>query len=157
MERTFVMVKPDGVRRGVIGAVIARFEQKGFALQTIRLMEIERSMAEQHYGELRDKPFFGELVDYLTSGQVCAMVWKGDHAIANARSLIGKTNPAEAPPGTIRGDFAMDVSANIVHGSDSPESAAREIALFFGSELMPSIVQPPFRQERLATEIQTLH
>lgn len=125
-EQTFVMVKPDGVRRGLIGAVIARFEQKGFKLAAIELLTIDRPLAERHYGDLRTKPFFGELVDYLTSGPVCAMVWQGEHAVENARSLIGKTNPAEAAPGTIRGDFAMDIAGNIVHGSDSAASAARD-------------------------------
>jgi len=133
MERTFVMVKPDGVKRGVIGDIIARFERKGFSLQGIKLMNIERELAEQHYAELSDKPFFGELVDYLTSGSVCAMIWEGPGAVLNARSIIGKTNPVEASPGTIRGDLAMDVAANIVHGSDSPANAEREIGLFFGT------------------------
>jgi len=133
MERTFVMIKPDGVKRGVIGEIIARFERKGFSLQGIKLMNIERELAEKHYAELRDKPFFGELVDYLTSGAVCAMIWEGPAAVLNARSIIGKTNPVEASPGTIRGDLAMDVAANIVHGSDSPANAEREIGLFFGT------------------------
>lgn len=132
MERTFVMVKPDGVRRGLIGDIVSKFEQKGFALRGIKMTHIDRPLAERHYGEHREKPFFGELVDYLTSGEVCAMIWEGQHAVANARSLIGKTNPVEAAPGTIRGDFAMDVATNVVHGSDSPESAEREISLFFG-------------------------
>lgn len=134
MERTFVMVKPDGVKRGVIGSIINRFEQKGFTLTAIKLMRIDRELAEEHYRDLRMKPFFGELVGYLTSGSVCAMIWEGPNAVANARSLIGKTNPVEAAPGTIRGDYAMDVAGNIVHGSDSPESAAREIGLFFNQE-----------------------
>ncbi|WP_274649186.1 nucleoside-diphosphate kinase [Paenibacillus humicola] len=132
MERTFVMVKPDGVARNLIGPIIARFEQKGLKLRAVKLMRIDRPLAERHYGEHREKPFFGELVDFLTSGEVCAMVWEGQNAVACARMLIGKTNPVEAAPGTIRGDFALDVSSNIVHGSDSPESAVREIGLFFG-------------------------
>ncbi|UVI31413.1 nucleoside-diphosphate kinase [Paenibacillus spongiae] len=135
MERTFVMVKPDGVQRGVIGSIINRFEQKGFKLNAIKLMSIDHALAEEHYRDLRMKPFFGELVDYLTSGSVCAMIWEGPNAVANARALIGKTNPVEASPGTIRGDYAMDVASNIVHGSDSPESARREIGLFFDQEL----------------------
>lgn len=135
MERTFVMIKPDGVRRGLIGPIITRFEQKGFKLSAMQLMTLERSLAEQHYGEHINKPFFGELVDYLTSGPVCAMVWEGQHAVANARSIIGKTNPVEASPGTIRGDFAMDIAGNIVHGSDSAQSAQHEINLFFYSEM----------------------
>ncbi|MFB9324838.1 nucleoside-diphosphate kinase [Paenibacillus aurantiacus] len=142
MERTFVMVKPDGVRRGLVGDIVSRFEQKGFTLRGIKLMHIDRPLAERHYGEHREKPFFGELVDYLTSGEVCAMIWEGQHAVANARSLIGKTNPVEAVPGTIRGDFAMDVASNVVHGSDSPESAEREISLFFGESAAAVYVFP---------------
>jgi nucleoside-diphosphate kinase len=141
-EQTFVMIKPDGVKRGLIGPVISRFEQKGFTLAAIELLTIDRALAERHYGDLRTKPFFGELVDYLTSGPVCAMVWQGDHAVENARSLIGKTNPVEAAPGTIRGDYALDIAGNIVHGSDSAASAEREIDLFFGSQAS-EIVQPP--------------
>lgn len=133
VEQTFVMVKPDGVKRGLIGPIITRFEQKGFTLAAIQLRSIDRALAERHYGELKEKPFFGELVSYLTSGPVCAMIWQGEHAVENARSIIGKTNPVEATPGTIRGDFAMDIAGNIVHGSDSPASAEREIGLFFGS------------------------
>ncbi|MBM7566946.1 nucleoside-diphosphate kinase [Paenibacillus sacheonensis] len=136
-EQTFVMVKPDGVSRGLIGPIITRFEQKGFKLAAIELLHIDRALAEQHYGDLKAKPFFGELVDYLTSGPVCAMIWQGEHAVENARALIGKTNPVEASPGTIRGDFAMDIAGNIVHGSDSPASAAREIGLFFGRHAAP--------------------
>ncbi|CAM4451239.1 nucleoside-diphosphate kinase [Paenibacillus tarimensis] len=132
MEKTFVMVKPDGVQRGLIGAVVTRFEQKGLTLADAKVMTISRSLAEEHYGEHREKKFFGELVDFITSGPVFAMVWEGPNAVQNARTLIGKTNPAEAGPGTIRGDYALIVDSNIVHGSDSPESAAREIGLFFG-------------------------
>ncbi|PZD94954.1 nucleoside-diphosphate kinase [Paenibacillus sambharensis] len=132
MEKTFVMVKPDGVQRGLIGAVVSRFEQKGLTLADAKVMTIPRALAEEHYGEHREKKFFGELVDFITSGPVFAMVWEGPNAVQNARTLIGKTNPAEAGPGTIRGDYALIVDSNIVHGSDSPESAAREIGLFFG-------------------------
>ncbi|MBW7457225.1 nucleoside-diphosphate kinase [Paenibacillus sepulcri] len=139
MERTFVMVKPDGVRRGLVGPILTRFEQKGFKLQDLKLMMIDRELAEQHYGEHRERPFFGELVSFLTSGKVCAMVWEGPNAIAGARLLIGQTNPANAAPGTIRGDFALEVSENIIHGSDSAESAGREIALFFGDAEEPDI------------------
>ncbi|MFC5648330.1 nucleoside-diphosphate kinase [Paenibacillus solisilvae] len=135
MESTFVMIKPDGVRRGLIGPIITRFEQKGFTLIAMQFMHLERSLAEQHYGEHKNKPFFNELVEYLTSGPVCAMVWEGRHAVANARSIIGKTNPVEASPGTIRGDYGMDITGNIVHGSDSPESAQHEISLFFHSAM----------------------
>lgn len=132
MDRTFVMVKPDGVKRGLIGAIVSRFEQKGFLLAEAKMMHISQELAEQHYAEHREKPFFGELVEFITSGPVFAMVWEGKQAVKNARSIIGKTNPQEAAAGTIRGDFALDVESNIVHGSDSDESAAREIGLFFG-------------------------
>ncbi|WP_274649663.1 nucleoside-diphosphate kinase [Paenibacillus humicola] len=132
VEKTFVMVKPDGVERGLVGAIIARFELKGLKLRRAELMTISQPMAETHYGEHRDKPFFGELVDFITRGPVVAMMWEGPAAVSIARTLIGKTNPAEAAPGTIRGDFACEVESNIIHGSDSAESAARELQLFFG-------------------------
>lgn len=131
MEQTFVMVKPDGYSRGLVGAVITRFENKGLALKAAKVMTIPRELAEQHYGEHREKKFFGELVDFITSGPVFAMIWEGPDAVKNARAVIGKTNPSEAAPGTIRGDYALIVDSNIVHGSDSPESAQREIGLFF--------------------------
>lgn len=134
MERTFIMVKPDGVQRGLIGEVVARLERKGFRLVAAKLMRIRREVAEQHYAEHRNKPFFGELVDFITSGPVFASVWEGERVIALSRALIGKTNILEAEPGTIRGDFALRTDRNIVHGSDSPESAEREIALFFRPE-----------------------
>jgi nucleoside-diphosphate kinase len=154
MEQTFVMVKPDGVRRGLIGPVVTRFEQKGFTLTAIKLMTIDRSLAERHYGEHRSKPFFGELVDFLTSGPVCAMVWEGQNAVANARALIGRTNPVESAPGTIRGDFALDISGNIVHGSDSPESAEREIRLFFDAAVPAPL---PFGTEELGQPAKMAH
>lgn len=134
MERTFVMVKPDGVARGLVGRIVARFEEKGFRMVKAELMQLSREKAEIHYGHLRSKVFFGELVDFITSGPVFAMVIEGQNAIRNARLLIGATNPTEAGAGTIRGDFAMDVEANIVHGSDSVESAEVEIERFFGKE-----------------------
>ncbi|MBD2844330.1 nucleoside-diphosphate kinase [Paenibacillus sp. IB182496] len=133
MEQTFVMVKPDGVAKGIIGEIVSRFEKKGFTLAQGKVMTIPTELAERHYGEHRERPFFGELVEFITSGPVFAMVWEGADAVKNARALIGKTNPSEAAPGTIRGDYALDVASNIVHGSDSPESAQREIALFFGA------------------------
>lgn len=162
VEQTFVMVKPDGVKRGLIGPIITRFEQKGFTLAAIQLRSIDRVLAERHYGELKEKPFFGELVSYLTSGLVCAMIWQGEHAVENARSIIGKTNPVEAAPGTIRGDFAMDIAGNIVHGSDSPASAEREIGLFFGSGAGAASVAPTIPAHLIAgTNLehggQTLH
>ena len=131
MQHTFVMVKPDGVRRGLVGEVISRFEAKGLTLEQMRLLTIPTEMAEQHYGEHVDKPFFGELVSFITSGPVVAMEWSGPDAVRIARMLMGATNPVEAPPGTIRGDFGTIISENIVHGSDSPESAERELGLFF--------------------------
>jgi nucleoside-diphosphate kinase len=134
MERTFLMVKPDGVQRGLIGEITARFEKKGFKLAGAKLMNISEDLAKEHYGEHKDRPFFGELVDFITSGPVFAMVWEGKDVISTARFMMGKTNPAEATPGTIRGDYAVQVSNNIIHGSDSPESAVREIGLFFKEE-----------------------
>lgn len=131
MEKTFLMVKPDGVQRGLVGEVIARLERKGFQLVAAKLMHITPELAEQHYAEHRERPFFGELVDFITSGPVMAMVWQGENIIATARQMMGATNPAEAAPGTIRGDFGVQVAMNIIHGSDSAESAAREIGLFF--------------------------
>ena len=134
MERTFLMVKPDGVQRGVIGDIVARFERKGFQLVGAKLMQVSRELAEQHYAEHKERPFFGELVEFITSGPVFAMVWEGENVIATARQMMGKTNPQEALPGTIRGDFGLTVGKNIIHGSDSKESAAREIQLFFKEE-----------------------
>ncbi|MFE8702236.1 nucleoside-diphosphate kinase [Cytobacillus sp. FJAT-54145] len=134
MERTFLMVKPDGVQRNLIGEIVARFEKKGFQLVGGKLMSISKELAEQHYGEHKERPFFGELVDFITSGPVFAMVWEGENAIATARLMMGATNPKDSAPGTIRGDFAATVGKNIIHGSDSPESAVREIGLFFKEE-----------------------
>lgn len=131
MEKTFIMVKPDGVQRGLIGEVVRRFEQKGFKLAGAKLMQITKELAEEHYGEHKERPFFGELVDFITSGPVFAMVWEGENVIKTSRNMIGATNPVEANPGSIRGDFALTVGKNIIHGSDSPESAEREIGLFF--------------------------
>ncbi|MED1745226.1 nucleoside-diphosphate kinase [Brevibacillus borstelensis] len=132
MEKTFLMVKPDGVQRNLIGEIVSRFEKKGFQLVGAKLMNVSRELAEQHYAEHKERPFFGELVDFITSGPVFAMVWQGNNVISTARSMMGKTNPADAASGTIRGDFATSVGMNIIHGSDSPESAEREIALWFG-------------------------
>ena len=131
MERTFLMVKPDGVQRGLIGEIVKRFEQKGFQLVACKLMTVSREMAEKHYAEHKGRPFYEELVQFITSGPVLAMVWQGDQVIALARKMIGKTNALEAEPGTIRGDFAVHTGRNIIHGSDSPENAEREIAIFF--------------------------
>jgi nucleoside-diphosphate kinase len=131
-ESTFVMVKPDGVRRGLVGEVISRFERKGLQLDRMRLLQIDEALASRHYAEHVDKPFFGELAAFITSGPVVAMSWTGESAVSVARTLMGPTNPAEAPPGTIRGDFGLIITENIVHGSDSPTSAERELGLFFG-------------------------
>ncbi|MBA2870174.1 nucleoside-diphosphate kinase [Anoxybacillus calidus] len=137
MERTFLMVKPDGVQRNLIGEIVARFEKKGFQLVGAKLMQVSKELAEQHYAEHKERPFFGELVDFITSGPVFAMVWEGENVIATARQMMGKTNPQEATPGTIRGDFGLTVGKNVIHGSDSPASAEREINLFFkGEELV---------------------
>lgn len=134
MEKTFLMVKPDGVQRQLIGDIVARFEKKGFQLVGAKLMQIPTALAEQHYGEHKERPFFGELVDFITSGPVFAMVWQGENVIATARQMMGATNPKDAQPATIRGDYAVTVAKNIIHGSDSPASAEREIALFFKEE-----------------------
>ncbi len=134
MEKTFLMVKPDGVQRNLIGEIVNRFEKKGFKLAGGKLMVISEDLAQNHYGEHKERPFFGELVSFITSGPVFAMVWEGENVIATARNMMGKTNPVDAAPGTIRGDYGVQVSQNIIHGSDSPESAEREISLFFNEE-----------------------
>lgn len=131
MEKTFLMVKPDGVQRNLVGEITKRFEAKGFKLAGAKLMVISDELAENHYGEHKERPFFGELVEFITSGPVFAMVWEGENVIKSARDMMGKTNPLEAASGTIRGDFGMTVGKNIIHGSDSEESAEREIDLFF--------------------------
>jgi nucleoside-diphosphate kinase len=131
MEKTFLMVKPDGVQRNLIGEIVSRFEKKGFQLVSAKLIVIPQELAKTHYAEHKERPFFGDLVNFITSGPVFAMVWQGENVIATARTMMGKTNPSEAAPGTIRGDFGVQVSQNIIHGSDSTESAQREINLFF--------------------------
>ena len=133
MEKTLVLVKPDGVRRGLSGEIIARFEKRGLQIVALKLMQISKTMAEKHYAEHVGKPFFDGLVDFITSGPVVAMVVKGDHAIRAVRAMMGATNPLEAVPGTIRGDFALVMSENVIHGSDGAESAVREIDAFFAS------------------------
>ncbi|MFD2168669.1 nucleoside-diphosphate kinase [Tumebacillus lipolyticus] len=136
VEQTFLMVKPDGVQRGLIGEIVARFEKKGFKLVNAKLIQVPRELAESHYAELSDKPFFGELVDFITSSPVFGMIWEGESVITTARAMMGATNPANAAPGTIRNDFAISVGMNIIHGSDSPENAKREIDLWFGGETL---------------------
>lgn len=131
MDRTFVMVKPDGVARGLVGRIVARFEEKGFKIVEAKLMQLSRETAEIHYEHLKSKSFFDELVDFITSGPVFAMVLEAKDAVQNSRSIIGATNPKEAAAGTIRGDYATDVASNIVHGSDSDENAEREIRMYF--------------------------
>lgn len=132
IERTFAMVKPDGVKRGLAGEVISRIEAKGFTLIDVKLMNISRETAEKHYGEHAGKPFFEDLVSFITSGPVLAMVIEGENAILEWRKMMGATNPADAALGTIRGDFASTIDENVVHGSDAPETAEREINIFFG-------------------------
>ncbi|UQZ46481.1 nucleoside-diphosphate kinase [Bacillus sp. PK3-037] len=141
MEKTFIMVKPDGVQRQLIGEILSRFERKGLQLAGAKLMRVTEQMAEKHYSEHQGKPFFGELVEFITSGPVFAMVWEGENVVEVTRQLIGKTNPKEALPGTIRGDFGMFVGKNIIHGSDSLESAEREINIFFKDEELVSYQQ----------------
>lgn len=132
MERTFIMIKPDGVARGLIGEVIGRFERKGLTLTNLRMLTIDEELAHNHYAEHVDKGFFKELLSFITSGRVVAMEWSGEGAVNAARAVIGPTDPMTAGPGTIRGDYGLAVTQNIVHGSDSPESAERELGLFFG-------------------------
>jgi nucleoside-diphosphate kinase len=131
MERTLILVKPDAFARSLTGEIIARFERKGLRLAALRELTMERGLAERHYAEHEGKPFYGELVDFITSGPLVAMVLEGESAVEAARQVIGATNPLEASPGSIRGDFAISVGQNMVHGSDSTESAAREVGLFF--------------------------
>ena len=135
-QRTFVAIKPDGVQRGLVGQILNRFEQKGFKLIALKQLTPSRQLAETHYGVHKDRPFFSGLVDFITSGPVVAMVWEGDGVIASARKLIGATKPLEADPGTIRGDLAVNIGRNVIHGSDGEETAAFEIGLWFNeSEL----------------------
>jgi nucleoside-diphosphate kinase len=131
MERTLILVKPDAFARGMTGEIVARFERKGLKIVAARLMTVTEELAGEHYAEHRERPFFGELVEFITSGPLMALVFEGESAIKAARQVIGATNPLEAAPGSIRGDFAIAVGQNMVHGSDSPESGQREAALFF--------------------------
>ena len=131
MEKTFFMVKPDGVERGLIGEVISRIEKANLRIRDIRMLQIDRELANRHYQEHKEKPFFDELVSFITSGPVVAMVVEGEEAISVVRDLMGATDPKDAAPGTIRGDFAEEITENLVHGSDSPQSAKRELELFF--------------------------
>jgi nucleoside-diphosphate kinase len=135
-EQTLILAKPDAVERGLAGEIVATFERRGFTLRAARLLRVDRELAERHYAEHVEKPFFGELVDFITTGSTLAFVLEGEGAIATARKTIGATNPADADPGSLRGRFALAMPNNLVHGSDSPESAAREIALWFSDGLV---------------------
>jgi nucleoside-diphosphate kinase len=132
MEQTLILVKPDAFSRGLTGEIVSRFERKGLKIVALRHMTVTRDLAERHYAEHSERPFFGELVEFITSGPIVAMVLEGPNAVRAARQVIGATDPLEAATGSIRGDFAVEMGQNMVHGSDSPESAARESALFFG-------------------------
>ncbi|MDZ7706179.1 MAG: nucleoside-diphosphate kinase [Trueperaceae bacterium] len=137
-ERTYAMVKPDGVKRGLVGEVVSRLENKGFKIVGMKLMQIPRELAETHYGEHKGKPFFEGLVSFITSGPVVAMVVEGENAIAEWRKMMGATNPKDADLGTIRGDYASTIDENVVHGSDAPATAEREIGIFFDESDLPS-------------------
>tara|TARA_B100000579_G_scaffold156350_1_gene127208 strand:+ start:623 stop:1018 length:396 start_codon:yes stop_codon:yes gene_type:complete len=129
--KTFFMIKPDGVKRNLIGEIISRVEEKGFKITKIKMMTINQNLAEEHYGEHKDKPFFSDLVSFITSGPIVAMQVEGENVVAQIRNLMGATNPSDATPGSIRGDLATELDKNVVHGSDSDESAERELNLFF--------------------------
>jgi nucleoside-diphosphate kinase len=138
-ETTLVLLKPDAVRRGLMAELIGRFERRGFRIRGLKQLVLERAVAEEHYAEHAARPFFGELVDFITSGPLVALALEGPGAIATVRTMMGATNPLDSAPGTIRGDYALVLSENIVHGSDSPESAARELPLYFSpGELLPA-------------------
>lgn len=134
IQKSFVMMKPDAVQRRLMGKILSRFEEKGLQIVAVKLMQIDEDLAKTHYGEHADKPFFGSLIEYITSSPSLAMVIEGEEAISTIRKLVGATNPLEADLGTIRGDFAMDTCRNIIHASDSPDSAEREINLFFNED-----------------------
>ena len=138
MEQTYLMIKPDGVQRGLCGEIVSRFEKKGLKLVAMKLMVIPEATAKKHYAEHEGKKFFPSLISYITSGPVLAMVWEGDNAVQVCRNLMGKTNPQESAPGTIRGDFGMVTGVNIIHGSDSVDSAKREIGIFFPEGIVTS-------------------
>ena len=132
VERTLVLIKPDAVQRGLAGEILSRFEQRGLAIRDARLVQVNRELAERHYAEHAEKPFFGELVEFITSAPTLALALEGEGAIATVRRTMGATNPADSEPGSIRGDLALSMPDNLVHGSDSPESAERELGLWFG-------------------------
>ena len=134
MERTFIMIKPDGVQRNLVGEIVQRFEQKGFTLAGLKLMQVSRELAEKHYDVHKERPFFNGLVEFIVSSPVVAMVWEGEGVVTSARKLIGATDPLAAEPGTIRGDFGINIGRNIIHGSDAIETAQREISLWFSED-----------------------
>lgn len=134
LERSYIMVKPDGVQRGIVGEIIARFEKKGYKLTAMKLFSPSKQLLEEHYKELKDKPFFPDLVNYMLMGPVVCMIWQGLDAVKTGRKMLGATNPLNSEPGTIRGDFCIEAGRNIIHGSDSVESAEREIKLWFKEE-----------------------
>ncbi len=134
MERTLVLIKPDAVERGLVGQIVSRLERKGLRLVGLKLFRLDRGTAEEHYRQHRERTFFGELIDFITRGPLVAMVWEGRGAVEVVRSLMGATDPLQAAPGTVRGDLALDLACNLVHGSDSVQAAAREIELFFRPE-----------------------
>lgn len=138
MERTFLMIKPDGVQRNLVGEIIRRFEAKGFTLVGLKLMSVSKELASQHYDVHKERPFFSGLVEFITSGPVVAMVWEGEGVIASARKIIGATNPLNAEPGTIRGDYGVTVGRNLIHGSDALETAQHEVSLWFKEEELVS-------------------
>ncbi len=135
MERTYIMVKPDGVERGLVGEIVKRFEQRGYKLMALKMMRPSQSILEQHYADLKGKSFFAGLMTYMTSGPVVGMVWAGKDAVKTGRKMLGETNPLASAPGTIRGDFCVEVGRNLCHGSDSVENAEKEISLWFGTEV----------------------
>jgi nucleoside-diphosphate kinase len=137
MERTFVMVKPDGVQRNLVGEIIGRFERKGFTLVGLKMVKVSRELAEKHYDVHKERPFFGSLVEFITSAPVVAMAWEGEGVVAAARKIIGATSPLNSDLGTIRGDFGVSIGRNIIHGSDAIETAQTELKLWFGDELIP--------------------
>ncbi len=155
MERTFLAIKPDGVQRGLVGEIISRYESKGFTLVGMKFMKVSRELAESHYDVHKERPFFAGLVEFITSGPVVAMVWEGEGVVAAARKIIGATNPLTAEPGTIRGDFGVDIGRNIIHGSDAVETAQREVSLWFSNDELVTW-QPqnmPWLYEKSAKEL----
>lgn len=138
MERTLILVKPDGVQRGLMGEIIGRFERRGLKLLAMKFIQMSDELAATHYGVHKERPFYNDLVSYITSGPVVAMVWEGKDAVAAARSTIGATNPVQANPGSIRGDFGMEIGRNLVHGSDSPENGVKEAGYFFTDDELVS-------------------